>query len=130
VWQTASNFDASRGKPIAWLLTICRSRALDHLRRRDPAETHAEPETLVGDRQTGGDDPQDLLLACERNRRLHSALERLTPTQRQLIALAFFRGLTHQEIAASARMPLGTVKTDIRRALTTLRESLQGDHER
>lgn len=124
VWKSAASFDPARGRPVAWLLTICRSRALDYLRREDPAELHPEPETAVDDSDTVGEDPQNLLLACERNRRLHWALERLTPAQRQMISLAFFRGLTHKEIAGHTRMPLGTVKSDLRRALMTLRDTL------
>ena len=69
-------------------------------------------------------DPQDLLLASESHHRLHCALERLGAVQRQLLALAFFRGLTHEEIAQHTALPLGTVKTHVRRALITLRDLL------
>jgi RNA polymerase sigma-70 factor (ECF subfamily) len=129
VWRTAATFDALRGGPVTWLLTICRSRALDYLRREDPAVAHPEPEVLapagVAER---GEDPQDLLAACEGNARLLLALGSLTALQRQLIALAFFRGLTHREIAAHARLPLGSVKTYIRRALAQLRADLGTMH--
>lgn len=125
VWRTARTYDALRGAPLAWLLTIARSRALDYLRRAEPAEAHPDPEVLgrpeAADRV---EDPQDLLLAIEGRDALLRALEQLSALQRQLIALAFFRGLTHQEIAAHARLPLGSVKTYIRRALTQLRAQL------
>ena len=70
---------ALRGGPLAWLLTICRSRALDHLRRAEPAEAHPDPAAL--DRAEAfarGDDPQDLLLAVEGQARLLRALEQLS----------------------------------------------------
>jgi len=131
VWRSAATFDALRGGPLTWLLTICRSRALDHLRREDPALSHPDPEALgkaLGEGNGIGEDPQDLLLACEGNARLIRALGALSALQRQLIALAFFRGLTHQEIAAHARLPLGSVKTYIRRALAQLRAELGTIH--
>jgi len=123
VWKTASAFDPLRGRPITWLLTICRSRALDHLRRKEPAELHPDPEQL-SEQPIEDCNPQDLLLATEKNRQLHEALKQLSAIQRQLLSLAFFRGLTHEEISAHAEMPLGTVKTHVRRALQTLRELL------
>jgi RNA polymerase sigma-70 factor (ECF subfamily) len=128
-WRTAATYDALRGAPLTWLLTICRSRALDYLRRAEPADPHPDPESLAAaDPLARSTDPQDLLLACEGEARLKRALESLTALQRQLIALAFFRGLTHQEIAAHARLPLGSVKTYIRRALAQLRAELGTVH--
>lgn len=128
-WRKAHTYDALRGAPLAWLLTLCRSRALDHLRRAEPTEAHADPESLARpetlERQ---EDPQDLLVAVESHSQLRRALEDLSALQRQLIALAFFRGLTHQEIAAHARLPLGSVKTYIRRALAELRARLSTVH--
>ena len=129
VWRSAKSYDALRGGPVAWLLTICRSRALDYLRRAEPAESHADPEIVAGGRERSPtDDPLDILAACESHGSLHRALAALTPLQRQLIALAFFRGLTHQEIAAHARLPLGSVKTYIRRALAQMHADLGAPH--
>jgi len=125
VWRTAATYDPLRGGPLTWMLTIARSRALDHLRRAEPAEPHPDPDALRTYEPTRrGDDPQDLLLAVEGNTALLRALEELSALQRQLIELAFFRGLTHQEIAEHARLPLGSVKTYIRRALAELRARL------
>ncbi len=129
VWRTAARYDALRGGPLTWLLTICRSRALDQLRREEPAQAHPDPQSLAGaEALARGDDPQDLLAACQGHAQLAAALESLTALQRQLIALAFFRGLTHQEIAEHARLPLGSVKTYIRRALAQLRAVLGTVH--
>jgi RNA polymerase sigma factor (sigma-70 family) len=124
VWQQAGRYDVTRGKPLTWLLTICRSRALDYLRRDDEAITHPEPETLVTERADERADPQDLLLTLERNSQLYAILEQLIPVQRQLLALAFFRGMTHQEIAEHTQLPLGTVKSHVRKALDKMRELL------
>lgn len=123
-WRDARRFDPERGAVLTWLLTICRSRAIDSLRRRDPAESHADPDTLRGTEPTDGADPLSLLSAFETRTALHAALEALTPVQRQMIALAFFRGLSHQEVAEHCGLPLGTVKTHLRKALERLKLAL------
>ncbi|MDE2088485.1 MAG: sigma-70 family RNA polymerase sigma factor [Gammaproteobacteria bacterium] len=123
VWREAGRYDAARGKALTWLLTLCRSRALDCLRRRDPAELHPEPGTLRSD-GVSDDDPADLLLAVEAGSAVHAAMKTLDHCQRQLLSLAFFKGLSHQEIAGYTGMPLGSVKTHIRKALKTLRHVL------
>ena len=127
-WREAHRYDAARGAPIAWLLMMCRSRALDALRGRDPALSHEDPASLVldGDRPRE-QDPLDLLSAIEAHTALHGALAELSAPQRQMVALAFFRGMTHEEIAAHAALPLGTVKSQIRRALGTLRRVLAAE---
>ena len=124
VWTSAHTYNAERGHPLAWLMVIARSRALDHLRRADPAESHAEPETLA-DYALTADDPHNLLAAAEAGSALHAAMAALPAVQRQLLALAFFQGLSHSEIAQHARLPLGTVKTHVRRALAALRAALE-----
>lgn len=124
-WRDARRYDGSRAKVITWLLMICRSRALDWMRARDPEISHDDPTALISAEDhpaTAG--PQDLLLALESGHALRNALEQLPAIQRQLIGLAFFRGLTHQEIAESARLPLGTVKSHIRHALDAMRAHL------
>ncbi len=72
-------------------MIICRSRAIDHLRRCDVAESNPDPGTLADEAMFAGSNPQDLLLAVERSTRLHGALERLSAVQRQLLALALFK---------------------------------------
>jgi RNA polymerase sigma-70 factor (ECF subfamily) len=124
-WREAGRFDAQRGAPMAFLMMMCRSRALDALRRRDHALLHEDPASLIDDADHPcGGDPLDLLAAVEARSALHGALASLTPAQRQIVALAFFRGMTHEEIAAHAALPLGTVKSQIRRALDVLRRTL------
>ena len=123
VWKNAASYNAERGHPLAWLMVMTRSRALDQLRRVDPAESHAEPELLAD--AVDENDPRNLLAAVQEHGALHAALAALPAVQRQLLALAFFQGLTHSEIAAHTRLPLGTVKTHVRRALQTLRAALE-----
>jgi RNA polymerase sigma-70 factor (ECF subfamily) len=126
VWRDASRYDASRGVPLAWLLTIARSRALDALRRRDDAQATEEPERLLEEPDESAD-PLDLLALFEAASATRRALEQLPARERQLIGLAFLRGLTHAEIASETGLPLGTVKTSIRRALASMRAILM-DH--
>lgn len=123
VWKTAASYSQERGHPLAWLMVMTRSRALDALRRIDPAMAHPEPETLA--ETSGGGDPQNLLGALQEGTALYAAIAQLPAVQRQLLALAFFQGMTHSEIAAHAAMPLGTVKTHVRRALQSLRSALE-----
>lgn len=121
VWRQAARFDAARGRVITWLLGMARSRAIDALRH----EARFQHETLDGedgfdavDERAGSD---ELLDIARGHAELHRALLLLNAQPRQLVALAFFRGLSHEEIASETALPLGTVKSQIRRALATLR---------
>jgi RNA polymerase sigma-70 factor (ECF subfamily) len=127
VWEQAGRYDPKRAKVMHWLYMICRSRALDHLRRREQQmDTTPEPEALLAHVESQDEDPAAMLMRIEHNTAIYSALESLTPSQRQLVALAFFRDMSHQEIAERTGMPLGTVKSAIRRSLMSLREEMQG----
>lgn len=127
VWRHAARYDESRGRILGWLLVIARSRALDSLRRQDEAFSHPEPHQLTDEPEDNGHNPQNAILACESHAALHHALLVLSPLQRQLLSLAFFKGLSHSEIVEHAGIPLGSVKTHIRRALTQLRDTLGND---
>ncbi|MFM9885443.1 MAG: RNA polymerase sigma factor [Burkholderiales bacterium] len=118
-WRDAGRYDGARAKVLTWLLMICRSRSLDWRRGRDLEVLHDSPETLVEEPPSDAALP-DLLEATETHAALHAALQTFTPIQRQLVSLAFFRGMSHQEIADHAQLPLGTVKNHVRRALETL----------
>lgn len=124
VWQQVDRYDSTRGRVLAWVMTICRSRALDWLRRRDQARPYADPLSLQTESATDDATPLELMISLERKSRAHEALASLPATQQQLLSLAFFKGLTHQEIADHTGMPLGTVKTVIRTALLKLSEHL------
>jgi RNA polymerase sigma factor (sigma-70 family) len=125
VWRDAGRFDPARGNALAWLMTICRSRALDHLRRRKMEEVREDVETLLACAEE--QDPFDLVHALDASSRIAHAVGRLSAAQRQVISLAFYKGMTHQEIANHIRMPVGTVKSTTRRALVTLRAAIGPD---
>lgn len=129
VWQQAQRYDSSRGSVLAWLVTVCRSRAIDYLRRRDPIELHAAPYDLRPDLFANHEGPPDLLSAIEQSSRLHAALMHLNERQRYLISLAYFEGLTHNEIARRTGIPLGSVKSALRRSLQTLHQALLAPDE-
>jgi RNA polymerase sigma-70 factor (ECF subfamily) len=123
-WDRAADFDAGRGSVMAWLITICRTRAIDQLRRR--ARRHSVHEQFAAEPVAGdvADSPEDLLEVVETGSRVHGALRELSTERRQVLSLAYLRGLTHEEIAVFTRLPLGTVKSHIRRGLGELREHL------
>lgn len=124
VWREAARFDSARAPALAWLLVLTRSRALDALRRTDPALVTDDPHALVEDHGSSDDDPLRLLDALRRDGEVRAALARLPARDRQIVALAFLRGLTHAEISAAMQLPLGTVKTSVRRSLHALRALL------
>lgn len=124
IWHSAASYDPQRGSPLGWALRICRSRAIDALRRADSAIVDADPTGRLDAVAQHSPGLQDRLQATQDNHALHAAVARLKPEQRQILALAFFRGLTHPEIATATQLPLGTIKSQIRRALVTLREEL------
>ena len=124
-WANASRFDASRANALGWLLMLCRSRALDRLRQRRVTATALDLAAVRGTDSVGGDQPYDILCLMQRHSRIHTALSQLTPERRHLVTLAFLQGLSHQEIAAATHLPLGTVKSHVRRALAQLREALE-----
>lgn len=123
-WREAGRYDSARGEPLAWLMMMARSRALDTLRRQDRATPCPDPETLFDNESAPDASPLDCLLAAERARALDGALARLTPIQRQMVGLAFYRDLSHQEISNETGLPLGTVKSHLKRAQDTLRITL------
>ena len=124
VWRQAARFDAARGRPMTWLLGMARSRAIDAIRREarfEHASLDDEAGAEIEDTSTTAD---DLLDAARCHADLHRALMLLNAQPRQLVALAFLRGMSHEEIADHTALPLGTVKSQIRRALITLRDVL------
>ncbi len=125
VWQRARDYDPLRGKVTTWVYTVCRSRAIDQLRRHQPEGTRNTAEFAeLTDEHRVMPDPGDALAELEQGNTLHAALGTLEAAERQLLALAYFRGMSHQEIAGRTGMPLGTVKTILRKAINVLRERL------
>ena len=141
VWRAAASFDAAQSQPLTWLTSIARNRAIDSLRRistRPQLRTFApaaggadrEDESVydtVADEAPG---PLDLLSRAGEARSLATCMEKLSALQRQSVALAFYQGLSHAEVAEQLRQPLGTVKSWVRRALMTLKGCLEGAVQR
>lgn len=121
-WRMAARYDADRGSPVTWLLMIVHSRALDLWRRRGGPEVVADVEADSAD--DGGADPADRLWQLERGQRLAQALAHLSPRERWVLGLAFFRDESHASIAAATGLPLGTVKSLILRGQAKLRTRL------
>jgi RNA polymerase sigma-70 factor (ECF subfamily) len=127
VWHHAGSYDAARSQPVTWLTSIVRNRSLDHLRRRDldtvtlSAEDDDEPALDVADE---GLTPAELLLRGAEARSVRDCVEKLDAGAKQAIALAFFQGLSHAELAAHMKEPLGTIKSWLRRGLERLKRCL------
>lgn len=124
VWRTASQYQASLSPPMAWLCLIVRSRALDHLRQQAPERAHvsmAVEEGVVETMSSDNPGPQDLAQASQTAQALHGCLTQLDKRQREVLSLAYLRDLSHAELAQQLQLPLGTVKTWIRRGLEQLR---------
>ncbi len=122
-WRNAKTYDAARGRVMTWLMVMCRSRALDALRRLDPAEATEDVDALRGHEASPAQNPEEFINVFRVNSAVHAAIEQLPSAERQAISLSFFRGLTHQEIAELWQMPLGSVKTIMNRAFTQLRSA-------
>lgn len=122
VWRQAQHFDLQRGKPSSWILTIARNRAIDRLRSTARIRQQQTPLEEVELFLAVDDSPEESLATGERQRMVRLALAQLKPEERQLIEIAFFGGLTHQEISGQFNLPLGTVKTRIRSGMLKLRE--------
>ncbi len=119
IWQNARQYDASRGAPEAWMIGLTRYRALDLVRRAGPALIPLEDDQSA----TAFDDLAPLDDAAD-GRALRQCLERLDPNRRRLIVLAFVEGFSHAELAAQFVIPLGTIKSTIRRSLAALKDCL------
>ncbi|MDP3761882.1 MAG: sigma-70 family RNA polymerase sigma factor [Ramlibacter sp.] len=124
IWRIAGDYRASLSPPLAWMGVIVRSRALDFLRRRtsERADSALElngaiSETVAGD----SPDPLDTSQASEQAWALHECMRKLEARQREVVSLAYLRDLSHSELAEQLKLPLGTVKTWIRRGIEQLR---------
>ncbi len=122
VWRNAARFDPSLGAGKAWLVSLVRYRALDTMARtrREVQPADDAPEPIDPDKL-----PLERLQDDEAGQALHRCLGEVEPERRALVLLAFVEGLTHAEVAARLRQPLGTVKSSIRRALIILRGCLE-----
>ncbi len=129
IWRSAGDYRASLSPPMAWMGLIVRSRALDLLRRRVAERvdrTQELDDTLAETLEGDAPNPMDEVQASQQARALHRCLQQLEFRQRQALSLAYLRDLSHHELAEQLRLPLGTVKTWIRRGLIQLRGCMAG----
>lgn len=131
VWRAAAGFDATQSQPMTWLTSVARNRAIDSLRRASSqprlSSSHGrddEDTDVYDDTADDAPGPLELLNQASVARQLQRCMEGLSAPQRQCLALAYFDGLTHAEIADKMAQPLGTVKSWVRRALQALKPCL------
>ena len=126
LWHKAADYQTARGTYFAWAATLTRNRSLDRVRMRKRRGEIVQ-ESAADIQPAGASDhvdSADALWVREKAGAVRAALTSLAPEQRSAIELAFFSGLTHQEIAAKLGEPLGTIKARIRRGLLRLRDAL------
>jgi RNA polymerase sigma-70 factor (ECF subfamily) len=129
VWQQAKNYSSDKGKPLGWIVTLTRRRAIDRLRKRQAycrakdrfeVTTDRQPESWVHNRIEDDIHLEDMRTF------LKTKIESLPPFQRQAIEMAFFKGMSQREIAVATETPLGTIKTRLELGLRKLSESIRG----
>jgi RNA polymerase sigma-70 factor (ECF subfamily) len=129
VWRQAAKYDPVRGKTLAWIITIARSRAIDRLRSTRQEEMRKESLDGADYNAALTSAFEDPTIAPERRRIVRAALDSLPPEQREVIEMAYYLGLSHSEIAARLGQPLGTVKTRTRLGMMKLREQLRDSYK-
>ena len=136
VWRSGSSFDAAQSQPLTWLTRIARNRAIDSLRRAQTQPqfenrfsggntADEEEHDVYDDKADDAPGPLDLLSRASDARALTDCMQDLSAPQRQSLALAFYDGLSHAEVAEKMGQPLGTVKSWVRRALSSLKGCLE-----
>lgn len=132
IWNSAGNYSSTKSQPMTWLMTVARNRAMDALRSSNADREHRvelsaddDDEAIVPDVEDESAGPLDRLIGKSDSQHLNHCIGRLEAAQRQAIALAFYDGLSHSELAEHLRQPLGTVKAWVRRGLERLQRCLQ-----
>ncbi len=125
LWRNAGQYDESRGPFVPWLLTLARNRALDTLRLKSERQRRREDQTEELPPVFAAPEYEKQLDEKRRAEKVRALMGSLTPQQKKAIELAYFEGLSHSEIAAALKEPLGTVKSWIRNGLLRLKEGLQ-----
>ena len=128
IWNQAKNFSAQKGKPLGWMVTLARRRAIDGLRKKQAyaraeerlqAETEQQPEAWVHN------STEEEINFADTRVIVRDVINSLPPAQQQAIDLAFFRGMSQREIAANTNTPLGTVKTRLELGLKKIYDGLK-----
>ena len=135
IWRSAGSYEAHRAQAMTWLTSVARNRAIDSLRRRQTEPDTVSSQTWHGEDDADNDDmlerlpsdepgPDQLLARAAQARSIQSCMGQLSTEQQQSLALAFYQGLSHAEVADHLSQPLGTVKSWLRRGLQALKGCL------
>ncbi|HKJ72569.1 MAG TPA: sigma-70 family RNA polymerase sigma factor, partial [Alphaproteobacteria bacterium] len=122
IWRRAETYDAAKASVSTWIYTVARNRFIDKVRKEKRSEILMETDTERPSEDMAADDAMNL---DQQTAALRVALKVLPPEQREAISMAFLREMSHGEIAAELDLPLGTVKSRIRLAMTRLRDQLE-----
>jgi RNA polymerase sigma-70 factor (ECF subfamily) len=127
VWHSASGYNPVVATPMTWLINIVRNKAIDALRsgRGERSRTVPLDEEALDTAADGDQEPQRLLANSLVKARIDVCMGALTPPQRQALALAYYHGMVHTDIAATLNAPLGTAKAWVRRGLDKLKDCLE-----
>lgn len=123
IWEKAGDFDAAKGSPMAWMATIARNRALDEVRRVRPVSLEDMPEGFEPAAEEI--DPMASRERSEQLTALTNCLKTLDEEKRQIVMLAYYRGLSREALSARFNTPVPTIKTWLRRGLAQLKDCLQ-----
>ena len=122
IWNRAASFDPAKASPITWMATIARNRAIDEVRRRAPLSIEDAPQAL--DVPAEGPDPLEAAQQSAELHRLQDCLQGLEAERREIVLLAYYTGLSRDEIAQRFGHPVGTIKVWLHRSLAQLRKCL------
>jgi RNA polymerase sigma-70 factor (ECF subfamily) len=125
LWRRAPQYDSSRGSVVAWVVTVARSRALDALRAR--SRRYGDKQLQFSDRHALGTDsgrPDVLVSSTRWHQALRQAFKQLSEDQRAVLELSYFLGMSHDQIAETLNLPVGTVKSRILAGMRALRTML------
>ena len=129
VWKIAGRFDVNKGSVEQWIFTLARSRILDRLRKLQ--RLHKVNAAISAGKEiefpTSSVDPLEAVEIAERRQQVLAALNQIPPAQREVIEMAYDRGLTHTEIATATGLSLGTVKTRLRLGLSKLKVAFEDE---
>jgi RNA polymerase sigma-70 factor (ECF subfamily) len=123
IWQTAPRYDARKGGALTWILTMAHRRAVDRIRA---SQASRDRDLRIGtrDHESGYDSVSEQVEIRIEHERVEQAMTQLTELQRQAVTLAYYRGLSHSEVATLLSVPIGTVKTRLRDGMIRLRDAL------
>jgi RNA polymerase sigma-70 factor (ECF subfamily) len=121
-WRRADSFDSARGNAMTWLVALARNRAIDHIRQHREAPLDEDEANQIED---DAPTPADVAESSQERRQLERCLQALEPQHRSVVREAFFTGATYAELAERLRVPLGTMKSWIRRSLMQLKVCLE-----